>query len=242
MLFRSGMTGATTPIAPGGALALLLAELLAGLALAQLIRPGAPVVLGSLPAQFDMRAMQPTYGMTSYLLNLACAEVIAHLGLPHCGTSGSGIGWGADLLAAEHGWINHLTACIGKVGLAPFVGSTLGDLAFAPALLVLADEIIALARRFAGGFELELDLKEIAEVGPAGDFMGTERTVRCYREALQQSEIWPRLSLDRWLAEGRPQAGERLRARTRQLIAESRPPQDHDALIECGEAFIHRLT
>ncbi|MBN1933242.1 MAG: trimethylamine methyltransferase family protein [Anaerolineae bacterium] len=237
-----GMAGATTPIVPGGALALLHAELLVGLALAQVIRPGAPVVLGSLPAQFAMRAMQPTYGTTSYLLNLACAELIAHLGLPHCGTSGSGMGWDADLLAAGHQWINHLTACIGKVGLAPFVGSTLGDLAFSPALLVYADEVIALARRFAGGLGLEIDLDEIAGVGPAGDFIGTESTLRGYRKALESSEIWPRLSPDGWQAEGRPQAIEKLRARTQTLLETSRPPADHDELTARGEAFIRRLS
>jgi len=69
-----GMAGASTPITPAGSLALLNAELLAGLTLSQLVCEGTPVILGSLPASFDMRGTGSFYSTTGYLLNLACAE------------------------------------------------------------------------------------------------------------------------------------------------------------------------
>jgi trimethylamine:corrinoid methyltransferase-like protein len=97
-----GMAGASTPITPAGALTLLNAELLAGLVLSQLVKEGTPLILGSLPAYFDMKGMGSFYDVQSYLVDLACAEMMAHYGLPHCGTSGSGMGWGADLIAAGH--------------------------------------------------------------------------------------------------------------------------------------------
>ena len=56
-----GMSGATAPITPGGTLALLNAELLAGLVYSQLLKTGAPIILGSLPAGFDMRTMASLY-------------------------------------------------------------------------------------------------------------------------------------------------------------------------------------
>ena len=115
-----GMSGATTPITPGGTLALLNAELLAGLVFSQLVKEGTPVILGSIPAGFDMQNMMSLYTPRTMLLNLACAEMMAHYGVPHSGTSGSGPGWGADLPAAGALWLNHLTSCLGKVGLAPF--------------------------------------------------------------------------------------------------------------------------
>jgi trimethylamine--corrinoid protein Co-methyltransferase len=137
-----GMAGASTPISPAGTLVLLNAELLAGLVLSQLMKEGTPVVLGSLPAYFDMKGIGSFYDPHSYLIDLACAEMMAHYGLPHCGSSGSGMGWGADLLAASHQWMNHLLSCIGKVGLVPFVGDTLGAIAFSPAIVVYANEIM----------------------------------------------------------------------------------------------------
>ena len=236
-----GMAGATTPITPAGTLAVLNAELLAGLVLAQLIREGAPVILGCLPASFDMRTMGSYYGPETMLLNLACGEMMAHYGVPHCGTSGSGGGWGADLLAADGFWLNHLTACIGTVGLAPFVGGNFDSLVFSPAAAVYADQVIRQARRFADGFTLDpaaVGLAEIDQVGPGGNFLTAEMTLRHFRQADFRSPIFPRLSLEAWQAQGSPKAGDLLRARTVDLLAHAQPPEDHLELLTRGEALI----
>ncbi len=236
-----GMAGATTPILPAGALALLNAELLAGLVLAQLIREGAPLILGCLPASFDMRTMGSYYGSETMLINLACGEMMAHYRLPHCGTSGSGGGWGADLLAADGFWLNHLTACVGTVGLAPFVGGNFDSLAFSPAAAVYADQVICQARRFADGFTLDAaaaGLGEIAEVGPGGNFLTSELTLQHFRQADYRNPIFPRLSLETWQARGSPRAADLLRARTADLLAHARPPDDHAELTARGEALI----
>jgi len=66
--FRSG------PIASGGTLALLNAELLAGIVFAQIIKAGTPVIAGNLPAGFDMKNMMSVYTPHSMLMNLACAK------------------------------------------------------------------------------------------------------------------------------------------------------------------------
>jgi trimethylamine--corrinoid protein Co-methyltransferase len=86
----------------------LLAELLAGLVIGQLYKEGAPMLLGMLPVYFDMKTLMNFYDPQSILVSLACAEMMAHYGVPHCGTSGSGTGWGMDLLAAETYWMNTL--------------------------------------------------------------------------------------------------------------------------------------
>ena len=240
-----GMAGATTPILPAGALALLNAELLAGLVLAQLIREGAPVILGCLPASFDMRTMGSYYGPETMLINLACGELMAHYRLPHCGTSGSGSGWGADLLAADGFWLNHLTACIGTVGLAPFVGGNFDSLVFSPAAVVYADQVIRQARRFASGFTLDpaaVGLGEIDQVGSGGNFLTAEMTLRHFRQADYRSPIFPRLSLEAWQAQGSPKAGDLLRARTVDLLAHAPPPDDHLELLTRGEALIRAWT
>lgn len=236
-----GMAGATTPIAPGGALALLNAELLAGLTLSQLIREGTPVILGSLPAFFDMRGTGSFYDSRSYVIGLACAEMVAHYGLPHCGTSGSGIGWGADLIAVGHQWMNHLLSCMGKVGLAPFVGDNLGSMAFSPAIAVLANEIIQQARLLAQGFALDADavrLEEIAAVGPGGNFLTSSQTLDLFRSASYRSEILPNLVLHDWQARGCPRAEEVLHRHTQQLLMGLKAPEDHSELIARGEASI----
>ncbi len=244
MYSNYGMAGATTPITPAGTLALLNAELLAGLTWSQLLKPGAPVILGSLPAFFDMRGMGSFYDTHSYLINLACAEMMAHYRLPHCGTSGSGMGWGADLIAGGHQWMNHLSSVMGKVGLAPFVGDNFDSKAFSPTLVVYANEVIAQARRLAQGFSLddeELALDEIAEIGPGENFLTSSLTLKHFRNAYYSSDIWPNLSLEAWQAKSRPQPAALLRTYTQTLLAKLQPPADHADLLARGEAFIETV-
>jgi len=239
-----GMAGATTPITAAGSLVLLNAELLAGLTLAQLMREGTPVILGSLPAFFDMKGMGSFYDTHSYVVNLACAEMMAHYGLPHAGTSGSGIGWGPDPMAWGHQWMNHLTSCMGQVGLVPFVGDSLGSKVYSPAVAVLADEIIQEARRLANGFELDsssVDLEDIKQSAASGTFLTSERTVRLCHEAYYESRIFPHLTLEAWQARGSPEATELLRTHTVQLLARLGPPADSQDLMERGERFISEL-
>jgi trimethylamine--corrinoid protein Co-methyltransferase len=238
------LAGTTTPITPAGMLAVLMAELLAGLTLSQIFKEGAQIILGILPAFFDMKTMINFYDPQSLLLNLACAELMAHYRLPHCGTSGSGTGWGPDLLASETCWMNHLTSTMNKVGLAPFVGDTLTSKAFSPTNVVYNHEIIEQALRFARGFELSDEtagLGEIDQVGPGGNFLSTKSTRAHFRTAYYTSPIFPRYSMEKWQAAGRPQAIDLLREHTRQLLAGLQAPEDHDELMARGEAFIKRI-
>jgi trimethylamine--corrinoid protein Co-methyltransferase len=238
------MIGATTPITPAGTLALLNAELLAGLTLSQLIKEGTPVILGSLPASFDMRGMGTFYKPQGYLVSLACAELMAHYGLPHCGTSGSGVGWGPGLVAAGHQWMNHLIACTSSQEFVPFVGDTLGAKAFSPAIVVYANEVIRQVRSFAGGFELSaasIGLDDIADIGPGGTFLESDRTFELFRDAYNQSAVLPELTLEQWKTRGCPRAEEVLRHYTRQLIADLEVPEGFEDIVQRGEAFVRGL-
>lgn len=77
------MMGATAPVTVAGALIQGYAEVLAGLALAQLWRPGAPVVMGILAYPFDMRRMMPNFGdPASQLVQFYAAELGRRLGVP----------------------------------------------------------------------------------------------------------------------------------------------------------------
>jgi trimethylamine--corrinoid protein Co-methyltransferase len=235
-----GMAGMTTPITCAGTLAFLNAELLAGLVLSQLAREGAPVILGSLPMFFEMKHVVDFYDPQSFLINLACAEMMAHYRLPHAGTSGSGEGYGPDLPAAATQWMNQVTSVLGRVGLAPFVGSSLNSKAFSPALTVYGDEVIGQARLFASGFtvdEASIGVDEaIAAMKQEGHFLMTPTTLERYQTATFAS-MFPHIGLEKWQEE-RPRAELLLRERTRDLMAEVEPPEDHDDLLARGQAFI----
>lgn len=239
-----GMAGMSTPITCAGTLALLNAELLAGLVLSQLAKEGAPVILGSLPMFFDMMTVVDFYDPQTFLINLGCAEMLAHYRIPHAGTSGSGEGWGPDLLAAGALWANQITSVVGRVGLAPFVGSDLNSKAFSPVLTVYGDEVIGQARLFARGFavdEAALGVEETLEqLRLEGHFLMSPTTLARYRTAYF-SGIVPHIGLEKWEEQGRPKANDLVRDRTLALLADAQAPVDHDRLIATGEAFIGKL-
>ncbi len=239
-----GMSGMTTPLPCAGALALLNAELLGGLVLSQLAKPGAPIILGSLPMYFDMKTMIDFYDPQTHLINLGCAEMMADYGIPHAGTSGSGDGWGPDLLAAGASWMNQVTSVMGQVGLAPFVGSTLNSKAYSPAMTVYGDEVIGAARLFARGFSVDsasIGAEEaIAQLATEGHFLTSPSTLASYRSAYYPS-LFPRIGLEKWVDLGRPRADARVRERARDLLAQAPAPEDRDEIIAKGEALIARL-
>ena len=238
------LAGASTPITPAGILALLLAELLAGLTVSQVMKPGTPVTLGMLPMYFDMKTMLNIYDPQSLLLNIACAEMMEHYRLPHCGTSGSGMGWGMDLIAADSYWMNTLSFSLTKGGLAPFIGDCLASKAISPCAVVNMNEIIDQALRFANGFQLDdaqVALDEIAKVGPGGSFLSSPTTLKKFRTGYYNSQLYPRWGMEKWQLEGHPDARQILREKTQSLILELTEPQDYKDLIGRGEEYIKNL-
>jgi len=236
------MYGGTSPVTEAASLALLNAELLAGLVFGQLVKEGSKMILGSLPAAFNMATMGSYYTPSSYLLNLACAEMMAHYEIPHCGTSGSSNGRGADLLSSGNLWLNHLSSCMGKIGCAPFVGGNFDSMVFSPTTVVLSDQIIGEARKFARGFvfsDESINLHEINKVGHGGDYLTTEQTLASLSELSNTNPIWPSLSLKAWKEQQMPSAEKELIEYTQALYARAiKESEESMDLIRKGEELI----
>ena len=238
------MAGASTPLTPAGTLTLLMAELLAGLVISQTIKKGAPVLLGMLPVYFDMRTMLNFYDPQSVLISVACSEMMKHYGIPHCSTSGSGTGWGMDLIAADTYWMNTLALLLSSGHLAPFIGDSLGSKSISPTTIVHVHEIIDQALRFADGFQLDdvnSALDEIHKVGPGKSFLNQPSTLKNYKTGYYVSRVYPRYSMEKWLEAGAPPASQVLREKTQDLLANLPVPDDHDELMRKGEEFIKRV-
>ena len=245
MYSNYSMYGATTPVTEAGTLSLLNAELLAGLVFSQLVKEGSSIILGSLPAAFNMRSMGSYYTSSSYLMNLACAEMMKHYSLPHCGSSGSSNAWGADLIASGELWLNHLSSILGKVGCAPFVGGNFDSMAFSPSMVVLSDLVIAKARQFAKGFSLDrksINLEDIHSVAHGGNYLTSESTLASMSDLKGIEDIWPPLNLDSWIEKSMPGADTMLRQRSNELFEKARiSSQEGTEIIIKGEEYISSL-
>ena len=242
MYSNYGMYGGTTPATEAGTLTLLNAELLAGLVFSQLIKEGSKVILGSLPASFNMKTMGSEYTTNSYMINLACAEMMTFYKLPHCGTSGSSVGRGSDLLATGELWVNHLTSCMGKVGCAPFVGSNFSSMAFSPGNAVLSNYIIGETKKFGAGFSMNektINLEEIAQIGHGGNYFLSAETIASLDKLNNPNSIWSSINLDTWRNNGKPSVENELIDHANELYEKAKNKADSDTEVrKKGEEYI----
>jgi trimethylamine--corrinoid protein Co-methyltransferase len=77
------LAGAMSPVTVAGTLTQVLAEVLAGAAFTQLIRPGAPVLFGTFASSISMQSGAPTFGTPEpSLVSYGAAQLARRLGLP----------------------------------------------------------------------------------------------------------------------------------------------------------------
>lgn len=91
VISSSPQGGSSAPIQEAGMVAQINAEILAGISLVQLIRPGAPVLYGSVPVRARMDDLHDLYGCPEFnQYNIDCAQMARHYRIPCYSTSGVG--------------------------------------------------------------------------------------------------------------------------------------------------------
>src|SRR5215475_5985866 len=77
------LAGAMSPVTSAGTLSQILAEVLAGAGLTQLVRPGAPVIFGTFASSISMQSGAPTFGTPEpTMVLIAAAQLARRLGIP----------------------------------------------------------------------------------------------------------------------------------------------------------------
>lgn len=91
VISSSPQGGSTAPIEEAGMVAQINAEILAGIVLSQLARPGAPVLYGSVPVRARMDNLHDMYGVPEFgHYNVDCVQMARFYGLPCYSTAGVG--------------------------------------------------------------------------------------------------------------------------------------------------------
>ncbi len=182
------MAGATSPYTLAGTLVLQNAENLFLVTAIQIIMPGAPVMLGPVSAILDMPTGSLTYASPEYLLfHLASLDLAEHYGLPGyhpmAHTDASQLDYQAGI---ERGLSLLLLYSAG----APVIGGA-GSYhktnIVSPEQLLVDVELYQMVQHLFKGFPLDddsLSLDEIERVGPGGNFLVEERTMRYFRSGM----------------------------------------------------------
>ena len=220
------MMGGTAPVTLAGGLALGNAEVLSSLVMHQLKRPGAPFVYGSGLHHIDMRTTISVYGAPEFqLARVAVAEMGRFYGLPTWGYAGHSDSCAMDEQAAADAAFSVLVALLGGNNLVHDIGYLEAGLTTSPEMVVFTAEMISMMRRFMGGIDLDaesLALEVIDQVGPGGDFLASDHTLKHFRK-MWQPDLFDRRRWEEWAAAGSPHLGDRLKDKTVALIDSHTP-------------------
>lgn len=220
------MMGGTAPVTLAGGLALGNAEVLSSLVMHQLQHPGAPFVYGTGLHHMDMKTTISVYGAPEFqLARLAVAEMGRFYGLPTWGYAGHSDSCVMDGQATADAAFSVLVALLAGTNLVHDVGYLEAGLTTSPEMILFTAETISMMRRFASGISFDRDdlaLDVIHQVGPGGDFLTHEHTLRHFR-ALWQPLLFDRRRHEEWAAAGHPRLGQRLREQTLAIATDHRP-------------------
>jgi trimethylamine--corrinoid protein Co-methyltransferase len=152
-------------------------------------------------------------------------ELAHRYGLPIFGLTGCSDSKIPDEQAAAEAAFSIILETLGGAQMAHDVGYLEGGMCNSIEQIVICDELIAYAKRFMTGLEVSeetLALDLIDEIGPHGDFMGTDHTRRHYREDWYP-KLFDRRSYEDWSAAGAKTLRQRARERALNILETQRP-------------------
>jgi trimethylamine--corrinoid protein Co-methyltransferase len=238
------LAGAMTPATLAGALAQQHAEALFMVALAQLVRPGAPMVYGGFTSNVDMRTGSPAFGTPEYVkAQLATGQLARRVGLPwrSSNVTASPV---VDAQAAYESSMSIWGAVTGGASLLyQGAGWLEGGLTASFEKLILDAEMLQQIAEVLAPVEVSddtLGLDAIAEVGPGGHFFGTAHTLARYETAFYRPMLSDGRTFEAWHEDGARTVTERANAAWKRLLAEYQPPPLPPDRAEALDAFVER--
>jgi len=238
------LAGAMSPVTLAGAISLQHAEALAGMALAQIVRPGAPVVYGGFTSNVDMKSGAPAFGTPEYAQAAHISGQLARrLGLPFRSSNVTSANandaqaayesqmslWGS-IMGGAH-MINHAAGWLG------------GGLTASFEKLIIDAEMLQMMAAYCSPPEVSeatLALDAIREVGAAGHFFGTPHTLERYETAFYAPLISNWDNYDTWIERGSIEAATRANRIWHQMLNEYVEPPIDPGIVEHLRDYMER--
>jgi trimethylamine--corrinoid protein Co-methyltransferase len=237
--------GAMAPVSVAGTLTQVLAEAMAGIAYAQLVNPGAPVIFGAFVTSIDMNSGAPTFGTPEASKILwGAGQLARRMNLPF--RSGGAL-CGSKLPDAQAAYESANTLQAALLGGVNFMlhacGWLEGGLVASPEKFVLDADQLGVLHALAEGIDLSEEaqaLDAIREVGPGGHFLGCAHTQANFKSAFWRTEVLDYRPFETWAEAGAPDSAQLAQARVQRLLAEYEAPPLDPGIAEGLEVFVDR--
>jgi methionine-gamma-lyase len=221
------MAGATAPVTLAGLLAQQNAEILAHIALAQIIAPGTPVLYGTVSTIADMATGNVALGaVETGLITAGAAQLARYYGLPSRSVGGASDAKTLDAQCMLERVSTLLPAVLAGVHFITCGGTLESTTTESHPLLVLDDVLCGVARRLARGIDVSdetIALDLIQEVGWQGDYLSQPHTARHFRQEHFLQKLLRRDGRQSWESKGSKTALDLARERVREILARHEP-------------------
>lgn len=219
--------GGTAPVTVAGATVLSMAEFLSGLVIAQLKNEGAPVICGGGSSPLDMKTSTFSYAAPeNWLSEIAIKEMSSFYGVPVFGEGGVSDAKSFDQQAALENAITLILVGLGGTNLIHDVGYIESGYTASYESIVLGNEVIGELKRFLKGVDVSeesLATQVIDEVGPGGNFLTEEHTMKRFKSEVWEPQYLNRENYEAWDKSGRMNLGDRLNEEVRRILDEYQP-------------------
>lgn len=223
------VAGTTSPITLAGTLAQANAEFLGMMALAQSVKPGHSMPFFVDPLVADMRSALPLFGAPEIGILVAA---ISQLGIEVYGLPPQAIGLDCDGFSPEQSTFqkaqNTAFQVLSGGKLVIGAGVVEAVMALSPVQLVIDDEIVAIAKRWARGMEVSEDtlaVEVLHRVGPRGHFLMEDHTLKHLKTGeLMRTSIFDRDNRELWKAKGSKSPTQRAREKALDIFSSHQVP------------------
>lgn len=236
--------GAMGPVTTAASIAQAFAEAMMVGAFTQLVRPGAPFVMGNFLSSMSLRTGAPTFGMPEPVIsNLVIGQLARRLGVPlRCGGALTASKL-PDAQAAYESADSMLSTVLGGANFILHAAGWLeGGLCTSYEKLVLDADRLGAYQVMLKGLPLDdnaLARDAYAEVEPAGHFLGCAHTMANYETAYYEAQLSDSNNVEQWEESGSKDSAQRAYERWNQLLRDFEVPELDEAK---DEALIEYVT
>src|SRR6476646_1030869 len=239
------LAGAMSPVTVAATAAQPLAEALGGMAFVQLVRPGAPVVLGSFASSMSMQSGAPTFGTPEPALVLyVMASLARRLGVPFRSGGNLCASKIADAQAADESAATFQPTILAGVNFVLHAAGWLeGGLTIGYEKFILDLDQCGMASVFVKGVDLSENgqaLDAIRENGPGMHFLGNSHTLANFESAFYRSETADNNSFEQWLEDGALESPQRANRIWKRMLAEYEAPPIDPGIDEALNEYVSK--
>ena len=221
--------GAMGPVTNAGGIAQSLAETMAGCALTQLERKGAPVIFGNFLSSMSLRSGSPTFGTPEPAIgSMVIGQLARRLGLPLRCSGNFTTSKLPDAQAMMEGTMSMLAAIhCGANFILHSAGFLDGLLSMSYEKFMLDADLCGSLHSYLYGVKIDDDqlaVEAFAEVGPGNHFFGCAHTMAHYETAFWDSDLSDNEPFEKWESAGSHDAAYRANKLWKKRLAEFEAP------------------